>query len=219
MTDRRPDARDARRFAEATRENRDDLLAVLRRVLAPVVARDGLVLEVACGTGEHAAFFTPRLATGSGAGLRWQPTDPDPGARASAAAWAAHEGAAGVLPPLALDAGSDAWPVARADAIVCVNMAHISPWAATLGLLRGAARVLPPGGPLVLYGPYRVDGALAESNRAFDAWLRARDPAWGVREVADVEAAARAAGLAPVERVAMPWDNLVVVLAREAAPA
>ncbi len=196
---------DHRRYAEATDDNRDDLLAVLQRVLPAT----GLVLEVASGTGQHAAFFGPRLP-----GRVWQPTDPDPGARASVDAWAAHEQATTVRPALTLDATSDAWPVAKADAVVCVNMIHIAPWEAGLGLLRGAARVLPPGGPLVLYGPYRVDGALAESNRDFDAWLRSRDPRWGVREVADVEAAAKAVGLAPVERVALPWDNLVVVLRR-----
>lgn len=196
---------DPRRFAEATDDNKDDLLAVLQRVLPAT----GLVLEVASGTGQHAAFFGPRLP-----GRVWQPTDLDPGGRASVDAWAAHERATTVRPALALDATSDAWPVERADAVVCVNMIHIAPWTAGLGLLRGAARVLPPGGPLVLYGPYRVDGALAESNRDFDAWLRQRDPRWGVREAADVEAAAKAVGLEPAERIAMPWDNLVVVLRR-----
>lgn len=197
--------KDPRRYAEATDDNRDDLLAVLRRVLPP----SGLVLEVASGTGQHAAFFAPRLP-----GREWQPTDFEPGARASVDAWARHEGATNVRPALELDATSDLWPVAKADAVVCVNMIHIAPWTAGLGLLRGAARVLPPGGPLVLYGPYRVDGVMAESNRDFDGWLRARDASWGVREVADVEAAARIVGLEPVERVPMPWDNLVVVLRR-----
>ncbi len=196
---------DLRRYAEATDDNRDDLLAVLQRVLPAT----GLVLEVASGTGQHAAFFGPGLP-----GRVWQPTDPDPGARASVDAWAKHEQATTVRPALVLDAASDAWPVTRADAVVCVNMIHIAPWEAGLGLLRGGARVLPPGGPLVLYGPYRVDGALAESNRDFDGWLRSRDPRWGVREVADVEKAAKAVGFAPVERIAMPWDNLVVVLRR-----
>jgi SAM-dependent methyltransferase len=172
-----------------------------------VLPATGLVLDVASGTGQHAAFFGPRLPA-----LRWQPTDPDAASRASQAAWAAHEGAANVLPPLALDATSDRWPVERADAVVCINMLHIAPWEAGLGLLRGAARVLPPGGPLVLYGPYRVDGVLAESNASFDQSLRRRDPRWGVREVRDVEAAA--AGFVPAERVPMPWDNLMVILRR-----
>jgi SAM-dependent methyltransferase len=204
---------DARQHAEATLENRDDILPVLARVLLAAVPPGGLILEVASGTGQHAVFFAPRLA-----GLRWQPSDPSPEARRSCAAWATHEGAAGVLPPLDLDAAREPWPLERADAVFCANMVHISPWEATLGLLRGAARVLPPGGPLVLYGPYRVDGALAESNAEFDAWLRRRDPRWGVREVRDLEAAATRAGLVPTERVPMPWDNLIVVLRKGPLP-
>lgn len=203
---------DPRRHAEATLENRDDLLRVLHRVLAPLPP-GALVLEVASGSGQHAAFFAPRLPA-----LRWQPSDPDPGARASVAAWAAHEGAGSVLPPLDLDATAAVWPLEGAAAVVCINMIHIAPPEATEGLLRGSARLLPPGGHLVLYGPYRVDGALAPSNAEFDAWLRARDARFGVREVAEVEAAARARGLAPVERVPMPWDNLVLVLRREEGP-
>lgn len=194
---------DDRRHADATLDNRDELLAVLARVLPPT----GLVLEVAAGTGQHAAFFGPRLP-----GRTWQPTDADATALSSIAAWTKHEGATSVLPPLVLDATSDRWPVARADAVVCVNMIHIAPWEACLGLLRGAARVLAPGGPLVLYGPYRVDGAIAESNVSFDHWLRARDPRWGVREVANVEREALRHGLVAAERIPMQWDNLAVVL-------
>lgn len=197
-----------RRFAEAADENKDELLGALAPVLEGLPP-GALVLEVASGTGQHAAYLAPRLP-----GLRWQPTDRDPGALESIAAWAAHEGAANVLPPLLLDVTSGRWPVERADAVVCVNMIHIAPWEACLGLLEGAARLLPPGGPLFLYGPYRVDGALAGSNAEFDRSLRARDPRWGVREVAEVEAAARARGLEPVARVPMQWDNLSVVLRR-----
>ncbi len=200
-----------RRFAEAADENKAELLRVFSRALEGLPP-GGLVLEVASGTGQHAAYFAPRLPA-----LRWQPTDRDPGALESIAAWAAHVGASNVLAPLALDATSDRWPVERADAVVCVNMIHIAPWEACLGLLAGAARVLPPGGPLLLYGPYRVDGALAESNAEFDRALRARDPRWGVREVAEVEAAARARGLEPVERVPMEWDNLSLILRRVGA--
>lgn len=200
---------DRRRHADATLDNRDELLAVLARRLPGCVPPGGLVLEVASGTGQHAAFLGPRLPA-----LRWQPTDQDPSALPSIAAWAAHEGAKNVLAPLVLDATANLWPVERADAVVCVNMIHISPWESCLGLLRGAARVLSPGGLLILYGPYRVEGELAESNADFDRSLRARDPRWGVREVRDVEAEARKVGLEPVERVAMEWDNLVVVLRR-----
>jgi SAM-dependent methyltransferase len=196
---------DARRHADATLDNRDELLTVLQRVLPPA----GLVLEVAAGTGQHAAFFGPRLP-----GRTWQPTDADPTALPSIAAWTAHEGATNVLAPLLLDVTGDAWPVTRADAIVCVNMIHISPWEACLGLLRGAGRALPPGGVLVLYGPYRVDGVVAESNVSFDHWLRSRDPRWGVREVANVEREALRHGLVAAERIPMQWDNLTVVLRR-----
>lgn len=200
---------DSRRHADATLDNRDELLAELQRLLPTCVPPGGLVLEVASGTGQHAAFFGPRLPA-----LRWQPTDQDPGALASIAAWTAHEGATTVLAPLTLDATAARWPVERADAVVCVNMIHISPWESCLGLLRGAARVLPPGGLLILYGPYRIEGALAESNAEFDRSLRARDPRWGVREVREVEAEARLVGLEPLERVPMEWDNLVLVLRR-----
>lgn len=203
---------DPRLHYEATLDNRDELLALLQRVLRPVVPDGGLVLEVASGSGEHAVFFGPRLPW-----LRWQPTDLEDEALASIAAWIDHERATNVLPPLRLDTTAPRWPIERADAVVCVNMIHIAPWEAALGLLAGAARVLPPGGALVLYGPYRVDGGLAESNAAFDARLRARDPRWGVREVRDVEAAARRVGLEPAERVPMAWDNLSVALRRVTA--
>lgn len=202
---------DLRRHADATLDNRDELLALLARLLPTCVPPGGLVLEVASGTGQHAAFFGPRLPA-----LRWQPTDQDPGALPSIAAWTAHEKATNVLAPLVLDATGHRWPVEGADAVVCANMIHISPWESCLGLLRGAARVLSPGGLLILYGPYRVEGALAESNADFDRSLRARDPRWGVREVRDVEAEGARVGLEPVERVPMLWDNLVVVLRRTA---
>ena len=202
---------DARQFAEATDDNRDGILAVLERTLPREPG--ALVLEVSSGTGQHAVYFGPRMPW-----LRWQPSDVDAGALASIAAWIAHERPANVLAPVRLDATASAWPVERADAVVCVNMIHIAPWEAGLGLLRGAARVLAPGAPLVLYGPYRVEGALAGSNREFDAWLRRRDPRFGVREVREVEAAAAREGFEPVERVAMEWDNLMVVL-RRAGPA
>jgi SAM-dependent methyltransferase len=202
---------DRRRHADATLDNRDELLSVLSRLLSTCVPPGGVVLEVASGTGQHAAFFGPRLPA-----LRWQPTDQDPSALPSIAAWTAHEGAKNVLAPVVLDATADRWPVARADAVVCVNMIHISPWESCLGLLSGASRVLPPGGLLILYGPYRVEGELAESNADFDRSLRARDPRWGVREVKDVEAEGARVGLEPVERVPMDWDNLVVVLRKGA---
>jgi SAM-dependent methyltransferase len=193
---------------EWTRRNRAPILAVLRRVLP----RRGLVLEVASGSGQHAAYLAPRLEP-----LRWQPSERDRALFESISAWAEDAAAeagpeAAPLPPLGLDAGQPDWPLKRADAVACINMVHIAPWAACLGLLAGAARVLPPGGVLYLYGPFKVDGVhTAPSNAAFDAELRARDPAWGVRDVADVAAAAARHGLALDETVAMPANNLSVI--------
>lgn len=200
------DTNDARADAPATHRNREPLRAELARVL-PV---EGLVLEVASGTGQHVCAFAAAFPS-----LLWQPSDPSDVALASIAAWTAHERLTNVLAPLRLDASSGAWPVARADALLCVNMAHISPWEATLGLLDGGVRVLTPGAPLVLYGPWHVGGRpTAPSNAAFDEDLRARDPAWGVRplEALFAEAAARGYALARVE--AMPANNLVIVLRR-----
>jgi SAM-dependent methyltransferase len=194
-----------KQHAPAAERNRDPILAVLRRVLP---ARPGaLVLEVASGSGQHALHFAAALPH-----LRWQPSDQDPVARDSVAAWRAEAGLDNLLPPLFLDVRGP-WPVAAADAIFCANMIHISPWACTLALLSGAAAVLPPGSPLVLYGPYRRGGAhTAPSNAAFDASLRARDPAWGVRDLEEVVAQAR--GFALDEVVEMPANNLTVVLRR-----
>lgn len=190
----------------AAARNRGAILNVLRRVLPP----SGLVLEIASGTGEHAVHLARALP-----GLTWQPSDPDETARRSIAA---HRDAAGLpnLPaPLAVDASAPVWPVERADAVVAINLIHIAPWAATRGLMAGAARVLPPGGVLVLYGPYKEGGAhTAPSNEAFDASLRASDPAWGVRALEDIAEAARACGLLLKERVEMPANNLTLVFGR-----
>jgi SAM-dependent methyltransferase len=192
-----------RRYAPATQRNREPILAVLRRVLPA----DGLVLEIASGTGEHAAFFADALP-----GVTWQPTDVDPTALPGIASWCA--GVPNVHPPLVLDV-TQPWPVERADAIVCVNMLHISPWTAGQALLAGAGRVLPAGGVLYLYGPYRRDGAhTAPSNASFDETLRAQDPSWGVRDLETVIATAAARGLRHTETVAMPANNLSVVFRR-----
>lgn len=186
--------------------NRDAILAVLRRVLPEA----GLVLEVASGSGEHARHFAAALP-----GLRWQPSDVDPACLASIAAWRAEAGAENLLAPLALDAADAAWPIARADAVVCINMAHIAPWPASEGLLRGAARILPAGAPLYLYGAYlRRDRENAPSNLAFDADLRRRDPRWGVRWLEDLVARAADEGLGLDELVEMPSHNLSLVLRR-----
>ena len=195
-----------KRHAPATERNREPLLAVLREVLPT----EGTLLEVASGTGQHAAFFAKAFP-----GLTWQPTDGDPSSLESIDAWRVEEGLANVLPARLLDASSDAWPVEHADAVLCVNMIHISPWAACQGLMRGAARVLRPGGRLVLYGPYFVEGKeTAPSNLAFDESLRARDPSWGVRELGAVTAEAARHGLQRERVVEMPSNNLTVVFRR-----
>lgn len=194
-----------RKHAPATARNREPIAEVLAEVLPAA----GIVLEIASGSGEHCAFFAERLAA-----LRWQPSDPEPSALASIAAWCA--GLANVAPPVAIDAAAAGWPVECADALLCINMVHISPWEATLGLLDGAARVLPEGAPLVLYGPYRrAEVATAPSNAAFDASLKARDPRWGLRDVAEVTEAAAARGLVFERLVEMPANNLMLVYRRQ----
>lgn len=197
---------DARRFAPATARNREPILAVLERCV-PEGAR---VLEIAAGSGEHACFFAERLPVAD-----WQPSDPDADARASIDAWREHAGASRVLPALDLDVTAPEWPVSRADVVLCINMIHISPWAATVGLLRGASAVVPAGGVLFLYGPFRRFGAhTAPSNAEFDASLRARDPRWGVRDLEEVTQAAAHAGFSLEEIVAMPANNFSLVFRR-----
>ena len=192
------------RVAPSTARNRDPILAVLKAALPA----HGLVLEIAAGAGEHAVHFAAALP-----GLHWLPTDPDPAALASIAAWRDHAGLPNLLPPLRLDAAQpDGWPADRADAVVNINMIHISPWPAAEGLMAGAGGALPAGGPLVLYGPYvEADVETAPSNLAFDLALKRRNPAWGVRRLEDVTALAARHGLALERRVAMPADNLCLV--------
>lgn len=200
---------DARRHAPATQRNREPI----RQVLAEILPDSGRVLEIAAGSGEHAVHFAAAFP-----GLSWQPSDPEPAARASIAAWAAEAGLANLAPPLALDAADPDWPARTAppyDALICINMIHIAPWRACLGLLAGAGRVLAPGGALYLYGPYRRDGAhTAPSNAAFDAGLRAADPEHGVRDLEEVVAVAGRAGLAFDRLVEMPANNLSVIFRR-----
>ncbi len=195
--------REDRRHAPATLRNRDAIAAVL----AEWLPKAGTVLEVASGSGEHVVHFAASFPK-----LHWQPSDPDPAGLTSIAAWSAEAGGANIAPPLALDASASVWPVDRADAVLCINMVHISPWDATLGLFVGAARFLPAGAPLILYGPYiEPDLRTAASNLAFDASLRSRDPAWGLRDTDDVKTAAAQAGLAFAERRAMPANNLMLL--------
>jgi hypothetical protein len=193
----------------AVARNRDPILAVLRRVLP----ERGVVLELASGSGEHAVHFAAALP-----GLTWQPTDPDPQARDSIAAYRTAVQLPNLLAPLPLDAISPTWPVARADAILAINMIHIAPWAAAEGLMAGAERLLPGGGVLFLYGPFREHGQhTAPSNAAFDESLRARNREWGVRDLDEVAALASRHRLALEERVAMPANNLSVVFRRATA--
>jgi hypothetical protein len=220
-----------RRFSPAAERNRQPMLEVLRRVLP---AR-GRALEIASGTGQHVAWFARQLPA-----WNWQPTDADPSALPSIEAWTlvtdedlspsaggapeatAMAGAlANVRPPLRLDVCEPAWPVSGAfDAITCANMLHIAPWACCAGLMQGAARHLAPAGVLVTYGPFIVDGVeTAQSNLAFDADLRRRDPAWGIRRLGDVVAEAARAGLRLREQVAMPANNRMLVFERDATPA
>jgi hypothetical protein len=193
-----------RRSAPAALRNREPIVEVLREWLPP----HGLVLEVASGTGEHAAFFGEQFPQ-----LEWQPSDVHPDALASIAAWQQAARLPNVRPPVTLDASSSDWPIIEADAVLCINMVHISPWASALGLLDGAARVLTTGGPLILYGPWLIgDGPVAPSNLAFDADLKSRDPEWGLRRVEDFAAAAEEHGLSMVETRAMPANNLMLLL-------
>ncbi|MFE1598586.1 DUF938 domain-containing protein [Methylobacterium sp. ID0610] len=197
-------------IAPAVARNKDAILAVLRRVLPA----SGCVLEIASGSGEHAVHFAAALP-----GLDWQPSDPEPAALRSIAAHARRAALPNLRPPLALDVRAADWPVTEAAAMLAINMIHIAPWTATDALIDAAARLLPPEGPLILYGPFTIGGAhTAPSNAAFDASLRARDPAWGVRDVEAVAAVARTRGLCLVERVAMPANNLILVFRARARP-
>jgi SAM-dependent methyltransferase len=197
-----------RRIAPATARNRDPILELLRRELPP----RGTVLEIASGSGEHVVHFAAALP-----GLIFRPSDPEPSARASIDSWIAETGVINVLPAIALDAAAPSWPIAAVDAVLCINMVHIAPWAATLGLVAGAARLLPPGGLLYLYGPYKRGGRhTAPSNEAFDENLRARDPQWGIRDLETVAVVAAEAGFAAPEIVAMPANNLSLILRRRA---
>ena len=199
---------DQRRHAPATERNREAILAILRDVLPA----SGSVLEVASGTGEHAVYFAQALP-----GLVFQPSDPDLDALASIRAWAVAAKLNNVRPPLLLDASASDWPIAAADAVLCINMVHISPWEATVGLVAGAARLLGEGAPLYLYGPYRRIGMpTAPSNEVFDESLKSRDPRWGLRDLDAVIALATQYGFGLDRVVDMPANNLSLILRRGA---
>jgi len=195
----------ALRSAPAALRNREPIADVLADWLPPA----GLVLEIASGTGEHAAYFAQRFPE-----LQWQPSDVHPDALGSIAAWRQETGRANLLRPVMLDAASGGWPVDRADAVLSVNMVHISPWSSSLGLIAGAHRLLAAGAPLILYGPWlRDDVPTAESNLAFDADLKRRDARWGLRRVEDFAAAASEA-FTLAEIRSMPANNLMLLVRR-----
>ncbi|MED5205348.1 MAG: DUF938 domain-containing protein [Pseudomonadota bacterium] len=192
-----------KRHAPATARNSEPLA----EVLAEELPDRGLVLEVASGSGEHAVFLARRFSA-----LDWQPSDVDLEALASVDAWAAEAAVANLRPAIALDAAQANWPIAAADAVLCVNMVHISPWSAAVGLFTGAGRVLTSGAPLVLYGPFIEPGReTAPSNLAFDQSLKQRNSEWGLRNTADLDALAADHGLRRTARHTMPANNLVLV--------
>ncbi|MFG6456540.1 DUF938 domain-containing protein [Roseateles sp. BYS96W] len=197
----------ATRHSPAAERNGPPILAALQRLLPPT----SVLLEIASGTGQHAAFLSEGLP-----GWQWQPSDVDAGSLPSIAAWC--EGLARVRSPLTLDVLDTDWPGVpqKVDAIFCANMIHIAPWACTIGLMRGAARHLAPGGLLITYGPYLVDGeATAPSNLAFDIDLRGRDPRWGLRQLGDVSDAAASEGLQLHARQDLPANNKLLAWSRE----
>jgi SAM-dependent methyltransferase len=172
--------------------------------LRDILPAKGVVLEVASGTGEHVVHFAAAFPD-----LTWQPSDYDPAGLASIEAWSSESGLPNILSPLRIDASAADWPLTRAEAIICINMAHIAPWEASEGLFAGAARLLAPGAPLYLYGPYREAGVTTtQSNEAFDVSLKARNPAWGLRSVEQMNALAAHSGFALEARVEMPANNL-----------
>ena len=201
---------DLRRFAPATARNRE----AIRQVLENEWPAQGNVLEIASGSGEHILYFARHASH-----LNFQPSDPDPEARASIAAWCLHDALPNVAPPLPLDVLEHGWENAlpQSEALLCINMVHIAPWSATTGLLRGAKAVLVPNGLLYLYGPYRRGGQhTAESNSAFDRSLRERNPGWGVRDLETVERQATDQGFTLQRVVEMPAHNLSLIFRKSA---
>lgn len=196
-----------KRQAPAAQRNRQPILEVLQ----PRLPTDGLVLEIASGTGEHIVHFAAAAPH-----LTFQPSDPDEGARASINDWVQSLGLANVRPALEIDVTSAAWPVERAAAVLCSNMIHIAPWEAAIGLIAGAGRILPAGGLLFTYGPYRRGGRhTAPSNEAFDLDLRRRNSAWGVRDLETVAALAAEYGFDPPAIAEMPANNLSLFFKRQ----
>lgn len=198
---------DARLNAPAALRNRDLILDVLRAHLPA----QGLVLEIASGSGQHCIRFGEELSHHI-----FQPSDPNPAARASINAWIRDTGATNVRQALALDATAELWPIEAADAIFCINMIYIAPWRAACGLFAGGARLLPAGGPLYLYGPFKREGRhTAPGNEAFDASLKQENPDWGVRELEAVASLAAACGFGEPAIIEMPANNLSLIFRRK----
>ena len=194
---------DGRWFMPAAERNKEPILGVLKRVLPA----SGLVLEIGSGTGQHVVHFARALPQ-----LLWQPSDPDAEFRDSITLWKAQEDLPNVRSPIELDVLRQPWPVDHADAVVSINMIHVAPQEAALGLIAGAASVLPSAGVLYLYGPFQRHGRhTAPSNAAFDVQLRARDPRWGLRDIEEVERLAWKAGFSTAEIVPMPANNFSLV--------
>jgi len=197
-----------KQLSASSERNKDPILDVLRDVLP----ERGFVLEIASGTGQHAAHFAAALSR-----VEWQPSDIDPELRASVSAWRDDAGLDNLLEPIHLDVTADPWPVRQAHAVVNANMIHIAPWEACTGLLDGAARILPEDGILYMYGPYKIGGKhTGPGNEAFDQSLRQRDPSWGIRNLDDVALEARRRGLHLIKTVKMPADNLSVIYRKTA---
>lgn len=198
-----------KKHAPAALRNREPILDVLQDCLPD----HGTILEIASGSGQHATYFIQHLPN-----HYWQPSDPDPKSRDSISAWWWDVQLNNILPPLNIDAQEDIWPVERTDlplpiaAIVCINMVHISPWESTVGLMKGAARILPKDGILYLYGPYKVEGQhTAPSNELFDISLRDQNPDWGIRDLSEIKSLAQEHGLTFVKTVDMPANNMSVI--------
>ena len=202
--------KDYRQHAPATRRNRESILSILKKI----IPRPGLVLEIASGSGEHAAWFTQNLP-----GILWQPSDIDPSCHYSIKMWANDISQPSVLPPLTIDASNPDWPVHELvddlNAIVCINMIHIAPWEACKGLMQGARRFLPSGGILYLYGPFHQSHmTTVKSNIKFDQSLQQQDTRWGIRHLDKVKETADENDLIHTDTIEMPANNLSVVFTR-----
>tara|TARA_R110000772_G_scaffold18400_29_gene51695 strand:+ start:81897 stop:82586 length:690 start_codon:yes stop_codon:yes gene_type:complete len=196
------------RHAPATMRNRDAIVEILRDILPDT----GTILEIASGTGEHAVYFGQRFAD-----LIFQPSDPDPECCQSIAAWTKREAMANILPPKQLDAQAPEWDVPQPAAILCINMVHISPWESSIGLMDKAGKLLEPGAPLYLYGPYlRKDVKTAQGNLDFERSLKSRDLRWGLRDVADMDALAARNGFSRESLIEMPANNISLIYRKQA---